>query len=172
MRDQTEFDWLSEYYLARLNRKLRDRSPLSPKSFYLQPVLFRKYDVITAPQVTERSIAMRMFVSLSVGLSVRISEETSPNFDVCFLWPWLGSPSYCVVEIIFMLCTSDFGWLVSRVASVLDSGAEGPGFKSQSQRCRVTVLGASHPLYLCSPSSKIGSSPLKGCGGNSRPSGK
>jgi len=29
----------------------------------------------------------------------------------------------------------------SRVGSVLDSGAEGPGFKSQSRRCRVTVLG-------------------------------
>ena len=32
-------------------------------------------------------------------------------------------------------------WLGSRVASVLDSGTEGPGFKSQSRRCRVTVLG-------------------------------
>jgi len=31
--------------------------------------------------------------------------------------------------------------LGSRVVSVLDSGAEGPGFKSQSLRCRVTVLG-------------------------------
>jgi len=30
------------------------------------------------------------------------------------------------------------GWLGSRVVSVLDSDAEGPGFKSQS---RVTVLG-------------------------------
>jgi len=29
----------------------------------------------------------------------------------------------------------------SRVVSVLDSGAEGPGFKSQPRRCRVTVLG-------------------------------
>jgi len=29
----------------------------------------------------------------------------------------------------------------SRVVSVLDSGAEGPGFKSQSRRCRVTILG-------------------------------
>ena len=27
------------------------------------------------------------------------------------------------------------------MVSVLDSGAEGSGFKSQSQRCRVTVLG-------------------------------
>jgi len=33
------------------------------------------------------------------------------------------------------------GWLGSPVVSVLDSGAEGPGFKSQSRRCRVTVLG-------------------------------
>ena len=34
-----------------------------------------------------------------------------------------------------------YGWLGSRVVSVLDSGAEGPGFKSQSRRCPVTVLG-------------------------------
>jgi len=34
-----------------------------------------------------------------------------------------------------------FGWLGNRVVSVLDSGAEGPGLKSQSRRCRVTVLG-------------------------------
>ena len=31
--------------------------------------------------------------------------------------------------------------LGSRVVSVLDSGAEGPGFRSQPRRCRVTVLG-------------------------------
>ena len=31
--------------------------------------------------------------------------------------------------------------LGSRVVNVLDSGAEGPGFKSQLLRCRVTVLG-------------------------------
>jgi len=37
--------------------------------------------------------------------------------------------------------TTGVGWLGSRVVSVLDSGAEGPGFKSQSRRCRVTVLG-------------------------------
>jgi len=29
----------------------------------------------------------------------------------------------------------------SRVVSVLDSGAVGPGLKSQARRCRVTVLG-------------------------------
>ena len=31
-------------------------------------------------------------------------------------------------------------WLGCRVVSVLDSGAEGPGFKSQPRRCRVTFL--------------------------------
>jgi len=34
--------------------------------------------------------------------------------------------------------------VVSRAVSVLDSGAEGPGFKSQPRRCRVTVLGTHH----------------------------
>ena len=33
------------------------------------------------------------------------------------------------------------GWLGSRVVRVLDSGAVGPGFKSQPRRYRVTVLG-------------------------------
>ena len=32
------------------------------------------------------------------------------------------------------------GWIGSRVVSMLDSGAERPGFKSQPRRCRVTVL--------------------------------
>ena len=33
------------------------------------------------------------------------------------------------------------GRIGSRVVGVLDSGAEGPGFKSQSRCCQVTVLG-------------------------------
>ena len=33
------------------------------------------------------------------------------------------------------------GWLGSRVISMLDSGAVGPGFKLQPRHCRVTVLG-------------------------------
>ena len=39
------------------------------------------------------------------------------------------------------ICTTTTGWLASQVVSVLDSGAEGPGFESQPRRCRVTVLG-------------------------------
>ena len=35
-------------------------------------------------------------------------------------------------------------WLVSRVISALDSGAEGPGFKSQPRRCRVSLRQTAH----------------------------
>ena len=73
-----------------------------------------------------------------------------------------------------VICSAIFcrrGWLDSRVVSVLDSGAVGPGFKSQPRRCRVTVLGKLFtpivPLFT-----EIGSSPLKGCDGNCRPGGK
>jgi len=45
-----------------------------------------------------------------------------------------------VVKCSFFVFHSHLRWLGSRVVSVLDSGAEGPGFKSQSRRCRVTVL--------------------------------
>jgi len=47
----------------------------------------------------------------------------------------------CHVYFTINLLTYLLGWLGSRVANVLDSGAEGPGFKSQSRCCRVTVLG-------------------------------
>jgi len=80
------------------------------------------------------------------------------------LWPHFFWPTcYSVTE----------GWLGSRVVSVLDSGAEGTGFKSQPRRCWVTDLGKLFtPLCLCSPSSEIGSSPFKGCEGNCGPGGK
>ena len=42
---------------------------------------------------------------------------------------------------VFFSLISGSGWLGSRVVSVLDSGAEGPGFKSQPRHYRVTVLG-------------------------------
>jgi len=40
-----------------------------------------------------------------------------------------------------MLKSTRIAWLGSWVVSVLDSGAEGPVFKSQSRRCWVPVLG-------------------------------
>jgi len=50
----------------------------------------------------------------------------------------------CVVKTKLFLKNGNLrkvGFFGSRVVSVLDSGAEGPVFKSQSRRCRVTVLG-------------------------------
>jgi len=46
-----------------------------------------------------------------------------------------------ILDATLLLYAVFVGWLGSRVVSVLDSGAEGSGFKSQPRRCRVTVLG-------------------------------
>ena len=48
----------------------------------------------------------------------------------------LISLSIVIVGLVYLK-----GWLGNRVVSVLDPGAEGPRFKSQPLRCRVTVLG-------------------------------
>ena len=48
----------------------------------------------------------------------------------------------CLLDFAYIRWFLNYiGWLGSRVVSVLDSGAEGLGFKSQPRRCRVTVLG-------------------------------
>ena len=47
----------------------------------------------------------------------------------------------CAASSRLLLLSRNGGSLGSRVVSVLDSGAERPGFRSQSRRCRVTVLG-------------------------------
>jgi len=51
-----------------------------------------------------------------------------------------GKTGVVAVAVVLPFGWSYTKWLGSRVVSVLDSGAEGPGFKSQSRRCRVTVL--------------------------------
>jgi len=109
-------------------------------------------------------------MSVSVGESVWLSVHTYLRnhwfeihqiFCACFLS--CGRGSVLLWQRCDTICTSGTsGWLGSRVVSVLDLGAVGPGFKSQPRRCRVTVLGKLFsPLSLCSPSSEIGSSPLK-----------
>ena len=45
-----------------------------------------------------------------------------------------------LLEFQTTIYTMYHGWLGSRVVNVLDSGEEGPGFKSQPRRRRVTVL--------------------------------
>jgi len=77
-----------------------------------------------------------------------------------------------------MVCTFYFkykysGWLGSRVISA--------GLKRRRAWVQITVKtlsgnsfrhDCSHPLCLYSPSSKTGSSPLKGCGSNCRPTAR
>jgi len=51
---------------------------------------------------------------------------------------WIDSNQVANIITVFSDLT---GWLGSRVVSVLDSGTEGPGFKSQLRCCQVTALG-------------------------------
>ena len=51
-----------------------------------------------------------------------------PSVCVCCVFKPMHSPTGRRLLVVII------GWLGSRVVSVLDSGAEGPGFKSQS-RC-------------------------------------
>ena len=46
-----------------------------------------------------------------------------------------------VIIFVFIYYAPVVEWLASQVVNVLDSGAEGLGFKSQPRLCRVTVLG-------------------------------
>jgi len=67
-------------------------------------------------------------------------------------------------------------WVARPVAKWLacwTQAQKGPGSnRSRDAVGLQAVTNCSHPLCLCSPSSKIGSSPLKGCGGNCGPGGK
>jgi len=55
-------------------------------------------------------------------------------------------PAY--TQRVIPMSSVPVGWLGSRVVSVLDSGAEGPGFNSQPRCCRVTVLGKLFTLIV------------------------
>jgi len=83
---------------------------------------------------------------------------------------WSGSSPRRPTQVPYI---SVFCFLNSRVASMLDSSAVGPGFKSQPRRCWVTVLGKLFtpivPLFSVHQAAKLVSSPLKGCEGNCRP---
>ena len=73
-----------------------------------------------------------VYVRLSVGARVRLSLAAGfVRNGLNWFWAWRLRPT-------FLHCV---GWLGSRVVSVLESGAKGPGFKSQPRRCRITVLG-------------------------------
>jgi len=65
-------------------------------------------------------------------------EKLSNAFGLVLLFQGIGAVSGPIFAGLYLTYA---GWLGSRVVSVLDSGAEGPGIKLQQRRCRVTVLG-------------------------------
>jgi len=77
------------------------------------------------------------------------------------------------VDAVTPVVSITVGWLSSRVVSMLDSGTEGPVFKSQPQHCRVTVLGKLFtPIVPLFTKQQNDSSPLKACEGNCGSGGK
>ena len=76
-------------------------------------------DYTTEPQIPSRIYENGNFITV-MGNS---TETTTIQFD-----------------LIKRQIQYDIGRHSSQVVSMLDSGAEGPGFKSQSRHCRVTVL--------------------------------
>ena len=69
-------------------------------------------------------------------------------------------------------CTVPDRCYTQEIGLMLDSCAEVPEFTGATLSSNSLSLTVLHPLYLCSSSSEIGSSPLKGYGGNYRPGGK
>ena len=73
-----------------------------------------------------------MLFSCAESCSIRQSAYDSLYCRDCF---------YCIGAdcLQITLNSHTVGWLGIRVVSVLDSGAVGPGSKTQPRRCRVTV---------------------------------
>jgi len=63
------------------------------------------------------------------------------SFKSRLVLPFWYQLTQAVLEKMPLSRRSVVGWLGSGVVNMLDSGTERPGFKSQSRRCRVTVLG-------------------------------
>ena len=126
--------------------------------------------------------AMKLFlVSISLTLWTALMWRTASFFfkmkyvavDVSFLNYIIGF--VCIIDSVLYCLYMQFGWLGSRVVSVLDSGTVGPGTWVQiavSTLSGNSQANCSRPSCLCSSSSKISSSPLKGWVGNCRPGGK
>ena len=79
-----------------------------------------------------------VYVRLSVGARVRLSLAAGfVRNGLNWFWAWRLRPT-------FLHCV---GWLGSRVVSVLESGAKGPGFKSQPRRSRISLGQTVHTRH-------------------------
>jgi len=90
------------------------------------------------PIVTAVTWSLNIRVCMSVSLECDCAETDEPIEMPFEVWSRWGFKSHALSVVQNPPGT---GWLGSRVVSVLDSRAEGPGFKSKSRRFQVTVLG-------------------------------
>ena len=76
---------------------------------------------------------------IALLLIQRAAGEDSAAGSTSASWLSAGHKGTCIAaSFISSLNNPRGGWLGSRVVSMLDSGAEGPGLKSLPRRCRVT----------------------------------
>ena len=95
---------------------------------------------VTATRLSQRSVACGGQLAVTrrdAESTAAVHSSSASIFTTASCRPLTTNMQRTCTKIIIMF----YGWFGSRVVSVLDSGAEGPGFKSQSRRCRVTVLG-------------------------------
>jgi len=103
-------------------------------------LLYSVYLYLTLPYRTRTLVGSQ--VASQTQPSAYCSNERewrkSPLPAIVFGTRYGDAPCYSCTNLFAYLNTA---WLGSRVISVLNSGAQGHGFKSQPRRCRVTVLG-------------------------------
>jgi len=109
-------------------------------------------------------------INLWICVCCRLYWKCSPEDQDHY--PWL--PMSKMPQPVCMICTS-FGhsaWL-GRVVSMLDSGAEGPGFKLQPRHCWVSLRQTVH-THRASVHQAVTlvAALLKVCEGNCRPGGE
>ena len=108
-------------------------------------------EVYVGNNETERCTDWQYYgdVGHTIVSQVRLPPASAPETCVGFSFQWEREREYANdgndgksrLRVTTGIGPATFSWLDSRVVCVLDSGAEGPGFKSQPRRCRVTVLG-------------------------------
>jgi len=122
----------------------------TPKACSIWPLMAGKCTELSARKMKDTNVCTRWCFLLRAKLC-------SVRQDMVYTRQRRPSPDRSRLDTIYTHCRLDnspldtilnmsytaqlMEWLGSRVVSVLDSRAEGPGFKSQSRRCRVTVLG-------------------------------
>ena len=83
------------------------------------------------------SLATRRYCNSRSTFPARRAHNSKPATAGLLLWAGGGTQRRTDMVPFLDLCS---GWLGSRVVSVLDSGAEGPGFKFQPRRSHARTV--------------------------------